>query len=87
MVRQVLLNLLSNTEESIPEGGRGRIEWEVEDRVVRITIRDSGIDISDDQLETGPPPLAQVDTDLPRRHRATGLGLAISRELQPLPLH
>jgi signal transduction histidine kinase len=87
VVRPVFLNLLSNTEESNPEGGRGHIEWEVEDRVVRITVRDSGIDFSEDQLETGSHPFVRVGTDPTRRHRATGLGLAISRELQPLPLH
>jgi signal transduction histidine kinase len=44
-------------------------------------VRDSGVGIPDDKLETIFEPFVQVGRSFTTGHRGTGLGLAISREM------
>jgi PAS domain S-box-containing protein len=41
-VRQILLNLLSNAVKYNKDGGRVWVEWELDDDVVRLSVRDEG---------------------------------------------
>lgn len=80
-VRQILLNLLSNSIKFTPAGGWIEAGWEASEREVRITVADSGVGIDPTQRDAVFEPFVQVDSDLTRTAHGTGLGLAISREL------
>ncbi|HYW12379.1 MAG TPA: ATP-binding protein [Longimicrobium sp.] len=80
-LRQVLVNLASNAVKFTPAGGRIEISCTGADGRVRIQIRDTGMGIPLDKLDSIFDPFVQVRSDLSRPHEGTGLGLAISRDL------
>jgi PAS domain S-box-containing protein len=78
---QVLLNLLTNAIKFTPAGGRITVTCETRADEVMLFVRDTGIGIAADRLETIFSPFAQVDKRLTRQNNGIGLGLAISRDL------
>lgn len=78
---QILINLVSNAVNFTPEGGTISIGCGFADSGVWIRVRDSGVGIPDDKLETIFEPFVQVGRSFTTGHRGTGLGLAISREM------
>ena len=80
-LRQVLANLLSNAVKFTEPGGRVEITPTVEEQRVIVRVRDTGIGIPADKLDTVFDPFVQVRSDLTRTAEGTGLGLAISRDL------
>ena len=80
-LRQILVNLLSNAVKFTDPGGRIDMTCEARDDRVLLHVRDSGIGIAPDKLDTIFDPFVQVRADLTRPHEGTGLGLAISRDL------
>ncbi|MEQ8166684.1 MAG: ATP-binding protein, partial [Alphaproteobacteria bacterium] len=85
MVLQVLINIVSNAIKFTGENGRVAIEGQhMADGSVRIRIRDTGIGISPNDIETVLSPFGQVDNKLNRSHMGTGLGLPLSRRLMEL---
>ncbi len=80
-VEQVVLNLLSNAVKFTAPGGNIVMEWEADERVVRVRVRDSGCGIPQEKLPAIFEPFVQVDPTLTRSSEGTGLGLAISRDL------
>jgi PAS domain S-box-containing protein len=80
-VEQVVLNLLSNAVKFTAPGGNIVMEWEADERLVRVRVRDSGRGIPQEKLPAIFEPFVQVDPALTRSSEGTGLGLAISRDL------
>jgi PAS domain S-box-containing protein len=80
-LEQILLNLLSNAVKFTPEGGRIDVGCDVKDGMVLLTVRDTGIGIAPDQIESIFAPFVQVGRTLSTPKEGTGLGLAISRDL------
>ncbi len=80
-LRQVLVNLLSNAVKFTDRGGVIEIEVEKRESVVLLNVRDTGIGIAADKLESIFEPFVQVRADLTRTAEGTGLGLAISFDL------
>jgi len=78
-LRQVLLNLLSNAVKFTDRGSVSLRAAPIADKL-RFEVRDSGIGIAADHLQTIFEPFEQV-AEAPRRLGGTGLGLAISRRL------
>jgi signal transduction histidine kinase len=80
-VQQIVVNLLSNAVKFTPRGGRVAIECETARDAVRIAVRDTGIGIAPDKLESIFEPFVQVESGRNRSHEGVGLGLAIARNL------
>jgi len=83
LVARVLNNLLDNAVKFTEEGG---IEVEVSEREdhVYVTIRDTGIGITDAFLPHIFDEFSQESTGLERTHQGSGLGLAVSKRLLDL---
>ena len=86
--RQILLNLLGNAIK-FTEQGRITVAVELAARrnsatVVRLTVADTGIGISPDQLARIFAPFEQADNSTTRKYGGSGLGLAICSRLAEL---
>ncbi len=79
-VRQVLFNLLSNASK-FTEHGTITVDVEADDSGERIIIRvtDTGIGMSEEQVDRVFEEFAQADSSTTRHYGGTGLGLSISR--------
>jgi signal transduction histidine kinase/CheY-like chemotaxis protein len=83
-LRQVLLNLASNAVK-FTENGTVRIEVSRLDQArLKISVDDSGIGITAEQLDRLFRRFTQADSSTTRRYGGTGLGLAISKTLAEL---
>ncbi|TQV77948.1 sensor histidine kinase [Denitrobaculum tricleocarpae] len=84
-IQQVLLNILSNAVKFTSPGGRVAIEAETSPTEgMTIAIADTGIGISDRDLERITEPFVQVDSELNRKFEGTGLGLHLARSFMTL---
>lgn len=77
--QQVLISLLDNAFKYTPEGGTVTLSATVEQDVLRITVRDTGIGISREDLPHVFDRFYKADKS--HHGRGTGLGLAISYEI------
>jgi two-component system, sensor histidine kinase and response regulator len=84
-VRQVLLNLCGNAVKFTQQGevalDIGIAATDAQGITVRFAIRDTGIGIPQDRLNTLFRPFSQVDASTTRKFGGTGLGLSIVRRL------
>lgn len=85
-LRQILLNLLSNAVKFTPEGGRITLMVDSlrSPGVVRFTVADTGIGISQENMGKLFRPFTQLDGKLNRYHEGTGLGLVLVQRLVEL---
>jgi two-component system sensor histidine kinase/response regulator len=85
-IRQVLLNLVGNAVKFTERGEVVVSAEELRDKTedltaVHFTVRDTGIGIAADKLDSIFAPFVQADGSLARRYGGTGLGLTISAQL------
>ena len=80
-VRQVLLNLLSNSTKFTPDGGKLKIEATREDERCRVSVIDNGIGIKPENQEKIFEEFCQIESPLTEEKGGTGLGLAIARQI------
>jgi PAS domain S-box-containing protein len=84
-LKQVLVNLLSNAVKFTPEGGSVAVEVESrDDGGLAVSIRDTGVGMTEDEVRTAMEPFRQVDGTLARRREGTGLGLPLVKGLVAL---
>jgi signal transduction histidine kinase/CheY-like chemotaxis protein len=78
-LKQILVNLLNNSVKFTPEGGMIGLEvrGDAEHQMVRLTVWDTGIGISPQDLGRLFQPFVQLDGSLSRQYAGTGLGLAL----------
>ncbi|MCL2662537.1 MAG: response regulator [Oscillospiraceae bacterium] len=82
---QAVLNLLSNSAKFTQKGtvtlSALLMSTDKEEAVVRFVVEDSGIGMTNEQLEFSFEPFAQINTDLTRPNAGTGLGLPITKSI------
>jgi signal transduction histidine kinase len=82
LLRQVALNLVSNSMKFTPSGGRVTISVNVSMREgVLLKVQDTGIGIAKENIERVLRPFEQVESSLARTHGGTGLGLPYSKKV------
>jgi len=83
-LRQVLLNLLGNAVK-FTDSGEVVARLDMPDAgLLRCTVHDTGIGMTQASIERLFKPFSQGDTSTTRRHGGSGLGLAISQRLVEL---
>ncbi|MDR1042777.1 MAG: response regulator [Clostridiales Family XIII bacterium] len=86
---QVITNLLSNAVKFTPVGGTIKLIVRLAEEVdglykIEISISDTGIGITDDQMTRLFNSFEQADNTTSRKYGGTGLGLAISKQIVEL---
>jgi diguanylate cyclase (GGDEF)-like protein/putative nucleotidyltransferase with HDIG domain len=76
---QILVNLLSNAVKFTPDGGAVglAVTGDPKAELVHITVWDTGIGITKDDMARLFQPFVQLDSKLSRQYEGTGLGLAL----------
>jgi len=82
-LEQIMLNLLSNAIK-FTETGSITVSSSIQQGMVRISIKDTGIGIEKEKMDILFKPFHQIDTGTTRKHEGTGLGLSISKKLVEL---
>jgi len=96
-IRQVLINLLNNAVKFTPAGGHITLTASYHPTTtqtsstegpqfdcLRIAVKDTGIGIAAEYLDTLFQPFVQVDSALNRKYEGTGLGLALVKRIVDL---
>lgn len=86
---QILLNIISNAVKFTPEGGGVHLAVSTKDidgeiTEFLVTIKDTGIGMSPEDLKHAFQRFGQVDSGLNRRYEGTGLGLPLTQKLMEL---
>jgi two-component system cell cycle sensor histidine kinase PleC len=84
-LKQILINLVGNAVKFTPAHGQVDITVTQESAgFALLTVADTGIGMSPDEVQTALRPFGQVETGFNRRHEGTGLGLPIALALAKL---
>lgn len=83
-VKQILLNLATNAIKFTPEGGVVTVAVEPKSAGLIVRVSDTGIGISQEDIQRLAKPFEQIDSQHSRQHEGTGLGLALSKSLVEL---
>jgi signal transduction histidine kinase len=84
LLKQILLNLLSNAIKFTPAGGTVTTSLFADASGMGFIVRDTGIGMTEEDMQKAMSLYGQVDSRVSRKHRGTGLGLPISLSLAKL---
>ena len=83
--KQIIINLLSNAVKFTPEGGVVTVNSLLnDDNSFSIFVSDTGLGMSDEEIDIALTAFGQVDNGLDRMHEGTGLGLPLTNGLMDL---
>ena len=86
MIRQIMINLLGNAIKFTPAGGTVHLGCaNLPDGGYVVTVQDSGIGMSEQDIEKALSPFGQVENKMTATHNGTGLGLPLAKAM--LELH
>lgn len=80
-LRQILLNLVSNSVKFTPEGGSVEVKVLLDKKGLSITVKDTGIGMNPEDVPKAMSPFGQIDSSLSRKYNGTGLGLPLTKRL------
>jgi len=83
-LKQILLNLLANAVKFTPDNGTVTLRAHPSGDKLRFEVTDTGIGISERDIERLAQPFVQVENQFTKTHQGSGLGLAIARSLVEL---
>ena len=84
-LRQILFNLISNAIKFTPGGGAVKVAvGESPDGGIELVVADTGIGMTQDQIEMALKPFVQIDQGYSKRYPGTGLGLPLAKTLTEL---
>ena len=84
-LKQILLNLLSNSVKFTEPGGSVVITVrQPGPDEIAFTVRDTGVGMSEAEIKIALEPFGQVDAGFSRNHEGTGLGLPLASRLAEL---
>lgn len=78
--KQIIFNLLSNAIKFTPPNGEITMSSHIDEDFAQITIKDTGIGISEDDQNRLFQPFQQLDSANNRHYEGTGLGLALVKQ-------
>jgi signal transduction histidine kinase len=78
-VKQILVNLLSNAVKFTPEGGQVKVEANLGDSAVIVSVTDTGIGIAKEDQEAIFEEFRQASGNYAQKREGTGLGLTLTR--------
>lgn len=84
-LKQILLNILSNAIKFTND--KGKIDMDIRltrNGQVQIRVKDDGIGIPKDKMQSLFQPFSQIENVMTRRHQGTGLGLVLIKRLTEL---
>jgi signal transduction histidine kinase len=80
-LRQIVLNLVTNSVKFTPSGGSVAVRAAIEHGWLVLEVRDTGVGISEEDLTLVLEPFGQVDNAFNRNGGGTGLGLPLTKKL------
>jgi signal transduction histidine kinase len=81
-LKQIFLNLLTNAVKFTPEVGRVTINADNDGQGgISVSVADTGIGMSNDEIPKALTPFGQIDSALTRKVDGTGLGLPLTKAL------
>ncbi len=81
-LKQILINLITNALKFTGGSGTVSIRGYIDDEGrMAIEVRDSGIGMTEREIDKALEPFGQVDTAINRRHPGTGLGLPLTKSM------
>ena len=84
-LKQILLNMLSNSIKFTNDGGQIKLNiTKLQNGSLTISVQDDGIGIPKDKLESLFQPFSQIENVMTRKHKGTGLGLVLIKRLTEL---
>ncbi|MCH8172010.1 MAG: PAS domain S-box protein, partial [Proteobacteria bacterium] len=84
-IKQILLNLLGNAVKFTPANGEVTVSAGLRNGGgIFLAVEDTGVGISEKDLERVTEPFAQAASSMTRGHEGTGLGLALAKSLVEL---
>ena len=82
-LKQAFLNLLSNSVKFTPSEGSVSlsIKKDSSKKLVHISVTDTGIGISEEDIPKALSSFGQIDSKISRKYQGTGLGLPLTKKL------
>jgi signal transduction histidine kinase len=80
MFKQIVVNLISNAIKFTPEGSI-LLELYNDEENLYVSVKDSGIGISEDDMNRLFNDFTQLENVIQKSHRGTGLGLSLSKKM------
>jgi signal transduction histidine kinase len=84
LLKQILLNIVSNATKFTPDGGHVSVKTGVTDGRIEITIEDDGCGIAPKDIPIVLQPFGQVENTMAPKHEGTGLGLPLAKGFMEL---
>ncbi len=84
ILKQILFNLLSNAIKFTPHGGAVAVTAKTTHDGLELAVSDTGVGMSDAEIELASAPFGQVNSSPTRSHEGTGLGLPLVKKFVEL---